>query len=126
MYRASRRPIPTTFGTFSSGMLLRNNFKESVSVARITDLRALHTGNAESDDLEEASVCYLQILLADELPAVGRKRMMADMDSWGYSFRLGSACRWFKEDADDARKWLLRYQLIDTRDRPLFTLRGIV
>jgi hypothetical protein len=31
---------------------------------------------------------------------------MADMDAWGYSFRLGSAARWFQEDADDARQWL--------------------
>ena len=90
------------------------------------DLRSVHTGNAESDDLEEASVCYLQILLADELPAVGRKRIMADMDSWGYSFRLGSARQWFEEDADDARAWLLRYRIIDTRNRPLYTLRGTV
>lgn len=67
--------------------------------------RSLHT-DAGGDDLEECAVCYLQILLADRIPGVGRERMMADMDRWGYTFRLGSARRWFTEDADDARTWL--------------------
>ena len=41
---------------------------------------------------EENGVCYLQILLADQLlPSVGRARLCADMDAWGYTFRLGSA-----------------------------------
>ena len=38
---------------------------------------------------------------------------MQDMDSWGYSFRLGATRRWFEEDADDARAWLLEHGLID-------------
>jgi hypothetical protein len=46
--------------------------------------------NAGGDDIEEAAVCYLQIVLADYLPGVGRDRLMQDMDTWGYSFRLGS------------------------------------
>lgn len=65
----------------------------------------LHT-DAGGDDAEECAVCYLQILLADALPALGRARMWADMDCWGYSFRLGSAQAWFERDADDARQWL--------------------
>ena len=69
--------------------------------------------DAGGDDLEEAAVCYLQILLADFVENVGRKRLMHDMDSWGYSFRLGSTLRWFEEDADDARVWLLEHGLID-------------
>jgi hypothetical protein len=28
------------------------------------------------------------------------------MDAWGYTFRLGSAARWYAEDAADARAWL--------------------
>lgn len=32
--------------------------------------------------------------------------MCRDMDSWGYSFRLGSARTWFNEDADDAVEFL--------------------
>lgn len=67
----------------------------------------LHT-DAGGDDLEECAVCYLSILLADALPGFGRERMLADMDAWGYSFRFGSARRWFFEDADDARQWLMQ------------------
>jgi len=38
------------------------------------------------------------------------------MDAWGYSFRLGSARRWFFEDADDARGWLVRRGLWNAED----------
>lgn len=62
--------------------------------------------DAGGDDLEECAVCYLQVLLADRLPGVGRVRLLRDMDAWGYSFRLGSAAAWFERDADDARAWL--------------------
>ncbi len=74
--------------------------------------------DAGGDDLEESAVCYLQVLLADELPGVGRARLWADMDAWGYSFRLGKAQAWFAEDADDARLWLRKHALIDASDRP--------
>ncbi len=67
---------------------------------------------------EENGVCYLQILLADQLPGMGRARMMLDMDRWGYSFRLGSARAWFEDDAEDARQWLLARGLIDADERP--------
>jgi hypothetical protein len=63
--------------------------------------------DAGGDDPEESAVCYLQILLADEIPGAGRARLCADMDAWGYSFRVGSARVWFESDADDARLWLL-------------------
>ena len=82
--------------------------------------------DAGGDDLEEAAVCYLQVLLADELPGVGRQRLMRDMDVWGYSFRLGSTERWFERDADDARDWLLREGLATASGgcvRPSFALR---
>ncbi len=78
---------------------------------------ALHT-DAGGDELEEAAVCYLQLLLADELPGFGRDRAFADMDAWGYSFRLGSARAWFRGDAEDARDWLWRRALIDGDGRP--------
>ncbi len=68
--------------------------------------QGLHT-NAGGDYDEENAVCYLQILLADRLPGFGQERCLADMDAWGYSFRLGSARRWFEEDAEDARAWLV-------------------
>lgn len=79
--------------------------------------------DAGGDDFEESAVCYLQIVLANFLPGVGSSRLMADMDAWGYSFRLGSTAAWFGEDADDAREWLVRKRLISIDDMPSFTLR---
>ena len=81
--------------------------------------------DAGGDYDEENGVCYLQILLADELPGFGRARMMADMDAWGYSFRLGSARAWFEGDAEDARAWLQRQGIIDAAGRPTFMLRVV-
>jgi len=66
---------------------------------------AVHT-DATDSVAEEDATCYLQILLADRLPGVGRERLMADMDAWGYTFRLGSAKAWFEQDAEDAREFL--------------------
>ncbi|WP_240901425.1 hypothetical protein [Thioalkalivibrio sp. XN279] len=72
---------------------------------------------------EENGVCYLQVLLADELPGFGRARMFADMDAWGYSFRLGATRAWFEQDADDALQWLQQYHLADADGRPTWRLR---
>jgi hypothetical protein len=80
--------------------------------------------DAGGDDLEEAAVCYLQILLADYLPGVGRDRLMRDMDSWGYSFRLGNARAWFDSDAADARTWLHEHGLLSDAEKPTFVLRS--
>ena len=71
----------------------------------------VHTDATDSIEEEDAT-CYLQIVLADQLPGVGRARLMADMDAWGYSFRLGSARAWFERDADDAREFLRQRGLI--------------
>jgi hypothetical protein len=79
--------------------------------------------DAGGDDDEECAVCYLQILLADELPMLGRARMLTDMDAWGYTFRLGSARAWFEQDAADAAAWLRRHGLVDEFAKPTFTLR---
>jgi hypothetical protein len=79
--------------------------------------------DAGGDYDEENAVCYLQILLADQLPGFGRERMLADMDAWGYSFRLGSARAWFERDAEDARTWLQRYGLITAGGEPTFNKR---
>ncbi|MCG8462880.1 MAG: hypothetical protein MI919_41880, partial [Holophagales bacterium] len=73
--------------------------------------RELHT-EAGGEDVEENGVCYLQILLAGQLPGVGLDRLMLDMDRWGYSFRLGSTRAWFENDAEDARVWLREHGLI--------------
>jgi hypothetical protein len=66
---------------------------------------AVHTDATDSVPEEDAACC-LQILLAEHLPRVGSLRLMADMDAWGYSFRLGSARAWFEQDAEDARQFL--------------------
>jgi hypothetical protein len=79
--------------------------------------------DAGGDDPEENAVCYLQILLADELPGVGRDRLCADMDAWGYSFRLGSARAWFETDSDDARIWLADSGVTDRDNRLTGSLR---
>ncbi len=79
--------------------------------------------DAGGDDAEECAVCYLQILLAGLLANVGEQRMCGDMDDWGYSFRLGSASKWFAEDAEDARLWLERHGLIDPSNRVTFACR---
>ena len=65
----------------------------------------LHT-DAGGTSTEENAVCYLQICLAARFAEIGDQRMCRDMDSWGYSFRLGSASAWFKDDADDAVEFL--------------------
>ena len=79
--------------------------------------------DAGGDDEEECAVCYLQILLADELPMLGRDRMLEDMDAWGYTFRLGSSRAWFAQDAMDACNWLRRSGVVDEAGRPTFQLR---
>jgi hypothetical protein len=80
--------------------------------------------DAGGDDLEEAAVCYLQILLAEHIPGVGSNRLMRDMDAWGYSFRLGSTGAWFASDAEDAAAWLLEEGLINAAGMLTFKLRG--
>jgi hypothetical protein len=76
------------------------------------DKRAsIHT-NASDSQAEEDATCYLQIVLADELTDVGSARIAADMDRWGYTFRLGSASAWFEHDAEDARAWLVERKLL--------------
>ncbi len=79
--------------------------------------------DAGGDDLEEAAVCYLQIKLADQIGSVGSERLMRDMDTWGYSFRLGSTRQWFEADAEDAIAWLLQHDLISADRKPNFRLR---
>jgi hypothetical protein len=71
----------------------------------------VHT-DATDSVAEEDATCYLQIVLADALPGVGSARLMADMDAWGYTYRLGSTQAWFEQDADDARQWLLERGLL--------------
>lgn len=82
----------------------------------------LHT-DAGGTSIEENSTCYLQILLADFIPEMGRARSFKDMDEWGYSFRLGSSQAWFEQDAEEALAWLIEHQLIDEQQQPTFKVR---
>jgi hypothetical protein len=82
----------------------------------------LHT-DAGGDYDEENAVCYLQILLAQQLPDYGSKKMLSDMDAWGYTFRLGSAEAWFCKDAVDAREWLVNAGIIATDSQPTWQLK---
>lgn len=79
----------------------------------------IHT-NASESQFEEDATCYLQLLLADALRGFGMERAFADMDAWGYSFRLGSAKAWFERDAEDAAAFLQAlphlHGLIDIRN----------
>ena len=67
-------------------------------------------------------MCYLQVLWPASC-GNGAQRAFADMDAWGYSFRLGTARAWFESDAADARTWLRR-QVTDEGDRLTGACRG--
>ncbi len=71
----------------------------------------VHTNATDSIEEEDAT-CYLQIVLADQLDGVGSARLMADMDAWGYTFRLGSTRAWFERDAEDAARFLQQRGLL--------------
>ena len=83
----------------------------------------LHTNAGGTSD-EENAVCYLQILLSDHFTQFSRAKMMQDMNSWGYNFILGSSEAWFTEDAENARQWLLKHQLINEAGQPSYQLRS--
>ncbi len=92
-------------------------------VCMTPERRAVLWRDAGGDDDEEAAVCYLQIVLADTLPGMGRQRLLADLDAWGYSFREGSAAGWLSGDARAARDWLAAHKLIDRKDQPTWRVR---
>lgn len=134
---AKDQPIPGSFWGDDEAGLIKNRlfawpdtplhsiFHEASHFICLDEVRRLnlHT-NAGSDVAEENAVCYLQILLAKTYRPMGFEKMVADMDSWGYSFRLGSSRRWFYEDAEDARNWLLQNHLIDEKGNVRGCLRG--
>ncbi len=94
LYARTDTPVHSVFHEACHWLLMNKERKEK-----------LHT-NAGGTMMEENAVCYLQILLADELNDFTCEQMMQDMDAWGYSFRLGSTKAWFENDADDALAFL--------------------
>ena len=82
----------------------------------------LHTNAGGTQD-EENAVCYLQLLLCDEISTISADRMMEDMDTWGYNFMLGSCKAWFEQDAEDSKQWLIEYNLISNNQVPTYQLR---
>ena len=77
---------------------------------------AVHTDATDSIE-EEDAVLVLQVLLGDALPGVGAARVLADMDAWGYTFRLGTAAAYVRDDADTAWAWLQARGLVDADRR---------
>ena len=112
-------PIPATFwGEREAGLIgstvyarrdtpLHSLLHEACHLIVIPPARraGIHT-DASDSQWEEDATCYLQLLLSDALPGFGMERAFADMDAWGYTFRLGSAKAWFTDDADDAAAFL--------------------
>lgn len=82
----------------------------------------VHTDATDSIE-EEDAVCVLQALLGDALPGASYERVLADMDAWGYTFRLGSARAYVERDAEGAWAWLQARGLVDA-DRSLVLPRG--
>jgi len=132
----NNEPIPGSFWGDSEAGIIRNTLyvrpetpvhsalHEACHYICLDSARrdALDT-DAGGDYDEENAVCYLQILLAAKLSGCTADILMNNMDSWGYTFRLGSARAWFNEDAEDAQQWLLREKLIDQDDVPTGRLR---
>lgn len=117
------RPIPATFwgepeaGLRGSVVYARDDtpvhsllHEACHAILLDDDRKAALDVDAGGDQLEEDAVCVLQMLLADRLPGVGRERVAADMDAWGYSFLAGSAREFFEHDSEAARE-LLRQRL---------------
>lgn len=84
--------------------------------------------DAGGSALIEDACCYLQILWSDAYgPTKFNKHIhLHDMDQWGYSFRLGSATRWFYADSDDARNWLFQNNIINHLNEPTWEMRQLL
>ena len=78
----------------------------------------VHT-DATDSVAEEDAVCVLQSLLGDAIPGVGAARVFADMDAWGYTFRLGSAREYVERDATESWTWLADRGLVCPETRTL-------
>jgi len=134
---AEHAPIPGSYwGESEAGLVgqdiymrhdtpLHSVLHEACHVACMDATRraALHT-DAGGDYAEEDAVCFLQIILAGYL-GITTQAICADMDAWGYTFRLGSAHSWFAQDADDARAWLVQHGLLLESGAPTWASRAV-
>jgi hypothetical protein len=133
---ADRQPIPGSYwGDEEAGIKANNLYARNDTPLHSILHEACHyicvsperrrclDTNAASDEAEENAVCYLQVLLAEQLAGMGRARMFAEMDAWGYSFRLGSSQAWFDHDADDALEWLSLHGIVDPQKQLAWCLR---
>lgn len=120
-----REPIPGCFwGSPEAGIIGRRVFVRAdtpvhsllheachLMVMPQARRQQIHT-DASDCQREEDATCYLQLLLAQRIEGFGLVRACADMDAWGYTFRLGSARVWFERDAEDARAFLSERALL--------------
>lgn len=133
---APGRPIPGSYwgepeaGIIGRQVYVRNDtplhsvLHEASHVICMDAVRreCLHT-DAGGDFAEENAVCYLQIVLAGEL-GLAVDEIARDMDDWGYTFRLGSAHAWYKQDANDAYVWLVQNGILSAQGTPIRRLRA--
>ncbi len=131
-------PIPGSFwgdneaGLIANKLYIQNNtpvhsaLHEACHYICMDNIRRTELDtNAGGDYDEENAVCYLQLLLSEHLDSYSKQQQFQDMDNWGYSFRLGSAKRWFNDDASDAKQWLIEKNLINIHQQPTWQLRNI-
>jgi len=130
------QPIPGSYwgepeaGIILNQLYIRNDtplhsaLHESCHYVCMDDKRraTLHT-NTGGDYDEENAVCFLQIVLSRQITMIDDYSLCDDMDQWGYTFRLGSAKRWFEEDASDALAWLNKYDILDKQLSPTWKIR---
>ncbi len=130
-------PIPGSFwqppeaGLIGDTLYIRNDTPVHSALHETCHYICMDTKRRETLDtdaggktaIEEDSVCYLQILLSDFIPEMKAPRMLADMDAWGYSFRLGSSRAWFENDAEDAQSWLQQHHIIEHNNQITKKLR---
>ncbi len=134
---AAETPIPGSYwgeteaGLIASRLYVRDDtpvhsvlHETAHFVCMTPERRSRLNRDAGGDDEEESAVCYLQVLLSDQVPFLSRSRLFDDMDRWGYSFRLGSTEAWFRHDATDASRWLEHEGLIDDGEKVTWKHRG--
>ncbi len=93
-------------------------------VCMSSEQRLANSFDAKGSALEEAACCYLQLLWSDYVDGYSRQMHMQDMDQWGYNFRLGSSARWFNQDSEDARQWLISHEIIYANNFPTWKVRS--